>query len=130
MIDKLAFIKLQDKKILAARSKGRDIYYIPGGKREPGETDSEALVREIKEELTLKLDPASVRFYGEFRAQAHGQPEGIMVNMRCYTASGNGEMVPAAEIEEVVWLSWSDREKVSDVARLVLDDLKMKGLLE
>ncbi|GGB87347.1 NUDIX hydrolase [Dyadobacter sediminis] len=130
MIDKLAFIKLQDKKILAARSKGRGIYYIPGGKREPGETDSEALAREIEEELTLKLDPASVQFYGEFRAQAHGQSEGIMVNMRCYTASGIGEIVPSAEIEEVIWLSYSDREKVSDVAKLIFDDLKVKGLLE
>ena len=39
-IDKIAWIRLEDGKILSTRSRGKDVYYIPGGKREPGETDS------------------------------------------------------------------------------------------
>jgi len=39
MIDKLAFIEIQSNHILSTRSFGKDKYYIPGGKREPGETD-------------------------------------------------------------------------------------------
>ena len=45
IIDKLAWIYIQDKRILSTRSKGKDTYYIPGGKREAGETDHEALLR-------------------------------------------------------------------------------------
>ena len=47
MIDKVAFLFLRDGKILSTRSKGKDKYYIPGGKREGDETDIETLVREV-----------------------------------------------------------------------------------
>ncbi|HWV70756.1 MAG TPA: NUDIX domain-containing protein [Pseudosphingobacterium sp.] len=129
MIDKLAFIEIQHNKILSTRSRGRDVYYIPGGKREEGETDLKALVREIEEELTIILDPTSLSFYGEFKAQAHHHPEGVIVNMRCYMASYTGTIHPAAEIEEVAWLSYTDRDRVSAVDKLIFDDLRSKGLL-
>ena len=54
-IDKLAWIYIRDRRILSTRSKGKNAWYIPGGKKEQGETDKQALVREIKEELTLIL---------------------------------------------------------------------------
>ena len=123
MIDKLALIYIENKKILAARSRGRDIYYIPGGKREPGESDEEALVREIYEEISMSLDPSSLRFYGEFHAQAHGQPEGVLVRLRCYTTSERGE------IDEASWLGYADRPSVSLAAQLLFDDLHAKGFL-
>jgi 8-oxo-dGTP pyrophosphatase MutT (NUDIX family) len=37
--------------ILSTRSRDKDVYYLPGGKRELGETDVQTLVREIREEL-------------------------------------------------------------------------------
>ena len=37
-IDKLGWIYIKNKKLLGVRSKGKDVYYIPGGKRERGET--------------------------------------------------------------------------------------------
>ncbi len=47
-IDKLAFIYVKDKKVLVTLSKGKDIWYLPGGKREENETDIQALTREVK----------------------------------------------------------------------------------
>jgi len=129
MIDKLAFIEIRDKKILSTRSKGKDTYYLPGGKREAGETDAEALIREIEEELTVQLDPHSLVFYGAFQAQAHSHPEGVMVNMRCYTASYTGTIQAAAEIAEVTWLSYADKDRVSPVDKIIFDELKKKDLL-
>ncbi|MDJ1505473.1 hypothetical protein [Xanthocytophaga agilis] len=41
-IDKLAWIELKNKSILSTRTSGKDKYYIPGGKRELGETDVQA----------------------------------------------------------------------------------------
>ncbi|MGC9551516.1 NUDIX domain-containing protein, partial [Vibrio metoecus] len=46
----LAWVLIQDGKLLAVRSKGKALFYFPGGKREAGESDEEALIREIKEE--------------------------------------------------------------------------------
>ena len=51
MIDKLAWLTFKDQQLLCARSHGKHIYYIPGGKREAGESDEAALMREIEEEL-------------------------------------------------------------------------------
>jgi len=59
MIDKLAWLTFKDQQLLCARSHGKDIYYIPGGKREPGESDEAALIREIEEELAVTLQPGA-----------------------------------------------------------------------
>lgn len=45
LIDKIALLYLVDGKLLSTRSKGKDKYYIPGGKREGDETDQETLIR-------------------------------------------------------------------------------------
>ena len=130
MIDKLALIVIRDSQILVARSVGRDSFFIPGGKREPGETDEDALVREVAEEISVHLERSLLKFYKTFVAQAHGQPEGTLVQMRCYMAQVEAEVLASAEIEEVAWLSYEQRTHVSEAARLVFDDLKHEGLLQ
>lgn len=129
IIDKLAWIEVQNQQILSTRSYGKDKYYIPGGKREKGENDTEALCREIKEELSIDLVVDSLQFVGVFQAQAHGHPLGTLVQMTCYTAEFLGEIKANAEIEEVRWLTYEDRDKISEVDVLIFEDLKGKGLL-
>ena len=130
VIDKVAFLYLQDGKILSTRSKGKDKYYIPGGKREAGETDIETLVREVKEELSVDIVESSAKFYGVFEAQAHGKAEGVIVKMTCYTAEFAGELKADSEIAEIVWLTTEDIESVSPVDKLIFADLDRKGLLK
>src|SRR5687767_11654832 len=86
-IDKLALIEIRDKKVLVALSKGKDKWYVPGGKREAGETDEQALVREIQEELGMALDPLKLEYFNTYEAQAHGKPAGTLVRLRCYMTS-------------------------------------------
>lgn len=129
VIDKLAWIEIQGKRVLSTRSRGKDTYYLPGGKREAGETDAETLLREIQEELNVALIASSLQYVGSFQAQAHGHAEGIEVKMQCYTARYEGVIKASAEIEEVVWLSYADKEKVSPVDKIIFDWLKEKGKL-
>ena len=129
IIDKLAWIELQGKRILSTRSYGKDAYYLPGGKREPGETDAQTLIREIKEELTVDLIPETLRYFGTFEAQAHGHAEGILVKMQCYTANYTGILQAAAEIKGVTWLTYADRPNVSPVDKLIFDWLLAHGQL-
>lgn len=129
VIDKIALLYIKDGKILSTRSKGKDKYYFPGGKRENGETDIETLVREIKEELSVDIIESSINYYGTFEAQAHGKSEGILVKMTCYTAEFNGELKADSEIAEIVWLTYADKESTSPVDKLIFDDLHSKGLL-
>jgi 8-oxo-dGTP pyrophosphatase MutT (NUDIX family) len=129
-IDKLAWIHIVDRRILSTRSIGKDTYYIPGGKREERETDQEALIREVKEELTIDLAPETIQFVGQFEAQAHGKPEGTVVRMTCYTASYIGEIKPDSEIEEIVWFQHRDKDKSSPVDKIIFDWLKEKNLID
>lgn len=129
-IDKLAWIYIKDRKILSTRSKRKDTYYFPGGKREAGESDSDALIREIKEELTVDLLPESLQFFGKFEAQAHGHTEGIIVVMTCYTADYDGELTPDAEIEEIAWLTYTDKNKSSAVDQIIFNHLKEHDFID
>ena len=128
-IDKIAFIKVENGKILSTRSKGRIKFYIPGGKRENNETDEETLIREIREELNVSIISATINYFGTFKAQADSHKAGVIVKMTCYTAAFEGNLEPCSEIEEIKWLSFADRENVSEVDKLIFDFLKEKDEL-
>jgi 8-oxo-dGTP diphosphatase len=129
-IDKIAWLELSNGEILSTRSKGKDTYYLPGGKREPGETDLETLVREVEEELAVTVDPTTAVHEGTFRAQAHGHPTGVEVQLTCYSAAHKGTPKASSEIEEVRWLSYKDRPAVSPVDKLIFDHLHKTGRLK
>lgn len=128
-IDKMAWVHIVDRKVLCVRSHGKDMYYMPGGKRDPGESDQETLVREIEEELRVRIRPETVSYFGTFEAQAHGKPEGVVVSMACYQGEYTGELQPASEIAELAWLSYSDMDKVSVVVKLIFEKLYEMKLL-
>ncbi|MBO9202868.1 MULTISPECIES: NUDIX hydrolase [Niastella] len=129
IIDKLAWIAIDNKMVLSTRSFGKDKFYIPGGKREAGETDEQALLREIKEELNVDLDKTSLKPFGIFEAQAHGHAEGVIVKMTCYTASYTGQLSCQSEIEEMAWLTYADKDRISHVDKLIFDYLKANELI-
>lgn len=129
-IDKLAFIHIVDRKLLVTLNKGKDVWYIPGGKREGQETDQEALIREVKEELSVDLKPDTIIYCGTFEAQAHGKAAGTVVRMTCYMGKFDGELVPDSEVVELDYFSHSRKLESSLVDHLIFDDLKNKGLID
>jgi 8-oxo-dGTP diphosphatase len=130
IIDKLAWLHLRDRQILCCRSHGRDLFYLPGGKRETGESDATALVRELQEELTITLDPATLHFAVVLEAPADGQAAGTMVRLTCYFGDYEGALQPSREIAEIAWLTRADRERVSIAAQRVMDWLQTERLLD
>ena len=126
-IDKVALVCIRDRQILITRSLGKDRYYIPGGKREGGESDLDCLVREVREELRVGVVTSSVRFVGRFVAQAHGHATGTLVCMTCYRAEVDGTPEPDNEIVEIQWFSYADRDRVSPVDQLIFDFLRERG---
>ncbi len=59
-----AIIKHKNKYLVTKRSKNENIYKeywdIPGGLANQGETPREALIREVKEEVNLKIKPVKI----------------------------------------------------------------------
>lgn len=106
---------------------------MPGGKRDEGEDNLKALVREIKEEVNLDIDPKTVDFYGTFEAQAYGKEKGVMVRVHCYTANHTGSVQSSSEIDETAYFSHDQYVNGIDPApavKLIFADLKKKGLVE
>ncbi|MEQ4719849.1 hypothetical protein [Nonomuraea sp. B19D2] len=49
--------------------------------------------------------------------------------MACYTADHHGTPTPSKEIEEIAWLTYADRHRVSAVDQIVFDELHRAGQL-
>lgn len=103
MIDVVAWIGIKDRQILGARTAGKDVFYLPGGKREPGESDWEALHREIQLNISLIADTLTEVMV--VQEVAHGYTEPTQVTMRCFGADYRGEIIANSEIEAIAWLS-------------------------
>jgi 8-oxo-dGTP pyrophosphatase MutT (NUDIX family) len=130
LIDKLAWIHIVERKVLVTRSRGKDTYYLPGGKREAGESDHAALIREVDEELSVRLAEATLEYLGTFEAQAHGKAEGVVVRMTCYTGDYAGTITASSEIEEVGWFVYAEWPKCSAVDKLIFDWLKVRDRID
>jgi len=129
-IDKLGLVLVENRSTLVTRSKGKDVWYTPGGKREAGETDKEALIREIKEELTVDIMPETIEYFDTFKAQAHGKPDGTMVQITCYTARYQGVLKAGMEIAELAWFKTKDKQKASITEQMIIDCLFNKDLID
>jgi 8-oxo-dGTP pyrophosphatase MutT (NUDIX family) len=81
----VGWLCVRDGRLLVVRTRGRDAFYLPGGKPEPGESLRRALRREVAEELGSVLDPASITEAFVVHDRAHGLP-GAPLRMHCYTA--------------------------------------------
>lgn len=121
VLDVVAWVEVVDGRMLAVRSRGRDLLYLPGGKREPGESDWAALSREVREELALELDEPSFRELGVIHADAHDQPAFTHVRMACFTASHHGTITPSAEIDEYLYIRPADRRLLAPASQAALD---------
>ena len=126
-VDAVAWVRVEKGRMLAVRSTGKTAFYLPGGKREAGESDLEALRREVSEELTVRLVPDTAVQWATVHAPAHDYPAGTAVDLACYTADFEGVLAPAAEIEEVAWLEAGDADRCAPAVQQVIAELQRRG---
>jgi 8-oxo-dGTP diphosphatase len=126
-MEKIAWILIRDGRLLVARNRDREKFYLPGGRQEPGETDAQTLAREIAEELTAVIDEATLRHVATVTAERDGAAG--TVHMTCYTADHHGELLPAAEIAEIAWVTGAHLDRVSPAEEQVIAVLLATGQL-
>lgn len=96
-----------DMEVLTVRKRGTTGFMLPGGKPEPGESFKETAVREVYEELGLRISVPGLQEIGVFTQPALNEP-GMMVEAHVYLApivdTSWGKVHPQAEIEQIRWV--------------------------
>ncbi|GAA4841542.1 NUDIX hydrolase [Saccharopolyspora rosea] len=125
LIRAVGLVRFVADRLLLVRADYQEAFYLPGGKIDPGETELEALHREVREELGVGL--TGVGFTGRYRADAVGQGDGVRVELACYSGVPDGEPVPAAEIAELAWMTREEylaRPVTAPAIVALFDDLR------
>jgi len=129
-IFKAALALIRDNKVLMAKNFNVDKYYIPGGTIEKNESEEEALLREIKEELSVDIIKDSMKYFGTFEDVATTHPDSI-VQIRLYLGEVLGELKPDSEVEKLGWFGKNDDwNKLGSVAKTkIMPALVREGLI-
>lgn len=99
---------IQNKQLLLAFSRNKQAWYLPGGKIDKGETAISGLIREIKEELNLAIDPSELSYYCHISATAYGENNNLIMEQDCYLYELRENINPSNEIEAVRFFSLED----------------------
>lgn len=81
-------------------------YEFPGGKIEPGESEAQALVREIKEELLIEISPEK-----KIGTVHHEYPD-FVVTLHFWQCSLLGGDITLTEHAQGQWLTSEEMEKI------------------
>ena len=134
---------IRNGKLALVRSARYGYVKFPGGGIEKGETEQQALIREVREETGLKVIPSSVRPFGfVLRLQKDSRVPGAVFEQRnsyyfCDAEAEPGETDrDAYEIEEGFTLVWmtaeeaikTDRQPHSEEADPVMIDREARVL--
>lgn len=128
-IHKSALLLIRDNRILLCRKRsGTPLLILPGGKIEPGESETGCLLREIREELGVGA--TILGKLGTYEDIAAGEAA-RKVRIELYSGTVAGEPTPQNEIAELAWFGpKDDPERLSPVLRNhIIPDLAVRRVL-
>jgi mutator protein MutT len=103
---------------------GAGLWSIPGGRIEPGETDAQALVREMLEETNLQVKVG--KLIGRVQRQGLG---GAVIDIRDYAATVTGGTLRAGDdAADARWVATAELVRL-DVTEGLIEALAEWGVL-
>jgi ADP-ribose pyrophosphatase YjhB (NUDIX family) len=128
---------MRDGKVLAvrrARQPALNLYTMPGGVVEIGETLHEAVQREVREETALEIEPVALAGHREaILRDREGRVERHFIIL-CFTARWlSGEPVLNEELDDARWLTLTElaalrtTEGLSEIVAAAADVMRVMG---
>jgi mutator protein MutT len=125
-IDVVVALIIRDRRVLMGERRRTKVYPLhwefPGGKLEPGETHTEALRRELHEELGIDAKVGE-HFFSELATYGNGMTYDIRYHL---VRSFNGE-IDNTEFERVGWFS---QEELPSLVHLSGNDRILRKIAE
>lgn len=93
------------QELLVVRKQKTTVWMLPGGKLDDQESPSEALIREIREELQITVGADALTLLGCFEATAANEIDTrVLAHAYIATLPSNQQPQVSAEIAEMNWL--------------------------
>jgi 8-oxo-dGTP diphosphatase len=92
-----------------------DVWDLPGGVREDGESELEALVRELREELGVEVDVASVAHLCRVEARPAGEPLLLSAWLMCGWRGTPANLAPEEHLD-IGWFGLDELPAPAHVA--------------
>jgi 8-oxo-dGTP diphosphatase len=109
-------------RLLLVRKRGTSKFMQPGGKLEPGESFAAAAVRELQEELGIRVATTELTDLGRWYGAAANEAD-TFIDAGIFSCDTHHAPVAAAEIEEVLWLHPDEAKARDDLAPLLTDHI-------
>jgi 8-oxo-dGTP diphosphatase len=120
-----AAVVVDGRLLLVSKRAAPDVFYLPGGKPEPGEGPLACVLREVREELGCSLHEPELFLDVHERAAL----EGVDMHMTVYQAGLIGTPTPSTEIAVLTWWPEKPVTLAPAVDLHVIPTLQRDGLL-
>ena len=98
----IAFLR-PDGRVLTVRRRGTSAFMLPGGKPEADESAVDTAIREVHEELGVRVEAHELHLLGTFLSRAANEAgHGLLATV--FTTRASVAPVPQAEIAEARWV--------------------------
>ncbi len=103
-IHKAAAILIIDRKTVLTRTKDKKVFVSPGGKLKAGETEIQACIREVKEELKIDVNETDLEYINTYYAEAAGDSAKVIKMSVYFVHAFHGVISADNEIEEIAYV--------------------------
>lgn len=84
VLETSGLVSIKQNKLLLVYSNNKKAWYLPGGKTAKGEDAEQTLIREVREELSVIMQPDKLTYLFHITAQAYGEPLGVIMEQECF----------------------------------------------
>lgn len=103
-----ALITNKQNQMLVVRKENSSYYMMAGGKVKPNESTTQALIREIKEELNLTIAEQELHFLGQHTSIAVNEKNTLVYAHIYHIVLQDQKILVSNEIKEAKWLDQQD----------------------